>query len=588
MENKYLIFLTVCLLTLLLVDFNATILDSNNTRFYSHSSSEDNIKLLQDEIIQKHSEFDSINLDDLNDDPPNDNLSEEVHEFEKEFNSKLLQNMSRPPKLNPPPTSAPDPFQTPSFGHFTCPSVESLETVPKNCPEVPRYYALYNSSIMSVTPPRHPGPSEQMHALRDVLMATIQLRKKFAITRLTTHKHDELSKNAKVPMGVRVNLETLCQYVNLVPEPTGEIDTIVYMYKSEKLDNYIMGNFKKYLRDYSNGLYETDKTKKFYMTPFVNRMIPRSPTEDMVEFFRKNGINYSGGGSIILDHAIDWIYASTVEAIDRGGVYRAPSISPENTYAPNMKWSRARNRQIDLPLIKDVYRATGHPLFIQQLAQEFLQLHGITPYNFIGIHFRYNVRDFFGKDLNLGASGRKMDAQTTGNIMISLKYPPYFLKQVIQYANRELVGIGRKVFIASPYNIAEGFASAAGRNHFVKGYEFYTTKDSTAFLEAKRSGCEVIDTWFGEVMSEFEKEILIYAKAYFRSRPSNWSFNVQGHRTAHYETLEDDRYTYDLFKKDDGKIPSIEELKELEFVDDSWLQTADAGLHRNTTDITPR
>ena len=39
---------------------------------------------------------------------------------------------------------------------------------------------------------------------------------------------------------------------------------------------------------------------------------------------------------------------------------------------------------------------------------------------------------------------------------------------------------------------------------------------------------------------------------------------------------------YDLFKKDDGEMPSIEELDKLNF-GPSWLDEEDAGLHKNTT-----
>ena len=53
-----------------------------------------------------------------------------------------------------------------------------------------------------------------MHAIRDVILATIQLRKKFALTRVSTHKHDKLSNEIKVPLGLRVDLQTLCSYVN--------------------------------------------------------------------------------------------------------------------------------------------------------------------------------------------------------------------------------------------------------------------------------------------------------------------------------------------------------------------------------------
>ena len=83
--------------------------------------------------------------------------------------------------------------------------------------------------------------------------------------------------------------------------------------------------------------------------------------------------------------------------------------------------------------------------------------------------------------------------------------------------------------------------------------------------------------YFGDILSTFEKEILIYAKLFLRSRPSNWSFNVQGHRFARYEELPYDRYVFDIFKNKDGKLPSLSELKEIDWLDTWWEKTKKAN-----------
>merc|ERR1712110_1320234 len=152
-----------------------------------------------------------------------------------------------------------------------------------------------------------------------------------------------------------------------------------------------------------------------------------------------------------------------------------------------------------------------------------------------------------------GASGRKLDSTTTASIILALKYPPHFFQSIVNYAERVLPSDHQKaVLITSPFNIADEFHKV-GRDF--KGYKFFTTHDTMDFLTRHRQDCEAIDNWFGEVLSELEKELLIYAKAFFRARPSNWSFNVQGHRTAKFDTLDHDRYIYDLFKNEKGILP---------------------------------
>lgn len=112
---------------------------------------------------------------------------------------------------------------------FQCPSMESLNTVPLTCPKKPKYFPKYpKSSLMMTSCPRHPGPSEQNHGFRDVVIAAILLGKSVTLTKFTTHKMDRASYQVSVPTGLRFNLERLCQLVELNPEYSGKVSTVVH------------------------------------------------------------------------------------------------------------------------------------------------------------------------------------------------------------------------------------------------------------------------------------------------------------------------------------------------------------------------
>ena len=61
--------------------------------------------------------------------------------------------------------------------------------------------------------------------------------------------------------------------------------------------------------------------------------------------------------------------------------------------------------------------------------------------------------------------------------------------------------------------------------------------------------CAIIDKIFGDILSTLEKEIMVRSLVFFRVRPSNWSFNVQGQRFAIYgnENIMHDRVIFDIF-----------------------------------------
>ena len=43
----------------------------------------------------------------------------------------------------------------------------------------------------------------------------------------------------------------------------------------------------------------------------------------------------------------------------------------------------------------------------------------------------------------------------------------------------------------------------------------------------KELNCKLLADYLGDILSTFEKELMIRAFAFYRARPSNWSFNVQ-------------------------------------------------------------
>ena len=79
----------------------------------------------------------------------------------------------------------------------------------------------------------------------------------------------------------------------------------------------------------------------------------------------------------------------------------------------------------------------------------------------------------------------------------------------------------------------------------------FTSLDTEQFLRENSQDCDVIQRFFGDVLSTLEKDILSWGKVFFRTRPSNWSFNLQGRRMARYEweLIKEDRPIYGLFPK---------------------------------------
>ena len=301
-----------------------------------------------------------------------------------------------------------------------------------------------------------------------------------------------------------------------------------------------------------------------------------------------------------------WIWKQMYKMIDEGGAYRMKAPIVASSRAPKFDEERARAElHSDYSLVRELYRQTPHPKFIINLSKKFIQEYISTSKDastkFIGIHWRFNV-DFLGKSavhpeqylaekttaeneaLLQQVKALQVKGQDITNDLLhgkkgipewvrveihkSLKNPGYFIEKLLRHIEtvipeRELydghingtessLSSTLTIFISSPQNIAQyfedlmktPFKTPSGR--IVK---IITSNDTLKFFNQQAKQCQIFEDYKGDILSTFEKEILINSFSFYRARPSNWSFNVQGQRFGKLdeEKLKYDRVIYDVF-----------------------------------------
>ena len=263
-----------------------------------------------------------------------------------------------------------------------------------------------------------------------------------------------------------------------------------------------------------------------------------------------------------------------MKLIDAGGAYRFKNPVFAASEPPNFNLDEAQwIYNFDLELLRDSYRATTHPEFIRNIAEAFVR-EKFGDDNFVSIHFRFNQDDFFSPKLfermpenindwtgaddeNLIKGLRRLDISVAKPLFLSLRDPSYFIERLMKFLDRSSqegarINKNTTIYIASPTNLAERFEKAADkhRDSNKDSHRLLTSIEVKAFLQSYRKSCWVVDTYFGDVLSTLEKEIIVMSRIFYRARPSNWSFNVQGHRMARYEYdyVKYDRVLFDIFK----------------------------------------
>ena len=502
----------------------------------------------------------------------------------------------------------------------------------------PKYQKTHNSSFYPIWAPnkgpfntKNLGPSEQMQGLKHIFMLTAILGKSLYMSNFSIHRSDESSKFHAVPFGVRVDVENLCGYLKIEEEPLGderffetELDDIILfsdlnLKKEEGPDKgyFINDTIKEYLHKYTSKPH-TVKLKKpklinENMEKFKEKIYehyPKSRKENITAAFERRGLLDAESKSpkiIGISHSFNYIFGKTYKLIDDGGayVYREDhnSINGESK-PPNMTVLEAKEElNMDWNLVADSYLATAHPKFIKFLAEKFLESIGVVRngnenedftvnssnmvYDFTGIHFRFNPGDFFLSDFMKTkpelTRQKGLDLGTVKNLQKSLKNSTYFYEKLYDFLNltrREHANddspfrIPHFVYIASPINISKKFKSKAEK---YKKLSIFTTLDLINFLEPFSNNCQILKNYFGDILSTIEKEIMILSKLFLRSRPSSWSFNVQGHRNFKLgpELVKYDRVVFDvfgIFEKWAVGEGSLKIVREQKFISDQDLR----------------
>ena len=233
-------------------------------------------------------------------------------------------------------------------GEFQCPTFNDLDTIPQNCKKIePKYEAAYRSSLYAIYPPRNPGPSEQTHGIKDVIMAAIELRKSLMLSNFTTHGHDFQSSLKIVPFGARVDVEQLCKLITLTTpaEVNTTLTAIVTISNrgeplAERLLTWEQTTITAYIKDYSKMrvLADFSKIQNYTMPARMFSNFPEDDNKNLKKFFQDSGMAYHEPEIIGMAHPYNWIYGEYYQLIDAGGAYRGRrlgSVEAPN-HAPNL------------------------------------------------------------------------------------------------------------------------------------------------------------------------------------------------------------------------------------------------------------
>ena len=518
-------------------------------------------------------------------------------------------HVKKPPKSDPAETE-------------TCPEISKLLKVPKSCPKKPIFNAHYNSSLFPLYVPVGPGPSAQTNGFRHVILAAIYLQKSIIFSYFTKHRTDKLSKTAKIPLGLRIDIGKLCELVDLksdhdhlVSDENYVINRTIEIFEPKHPDNASRNSLLLYIRSFTNlfkGKSTAIEKKPKYKYKFkvksqadrekerlerdkkaeelAKRYIPlagysfdmlpekenpenTTNTKSITQFFKSKNLRYNEQKIIGIGHPHIWLFNHFFKIIDEGGIYHAEKNPVYGrSEAPEYDSESARELlRSDYNLVKKLFKYTPHPEFIRNLAREFIGEYSPGEGIDIGVHWRFNNDDFL-----IGSYPKNMDKIVKFNNTIHPSFksrygisrefirefyrttenPVNFLEKLIKNVETHWPGItsteqdqnlvqNRTIFIASPTSVAQKF-SKIGK--IFKNFKIITGLDTFKFLKAKSESCEMIDQYFGDILSTFEKEILIHVKSFYRSRPSNWSFNVQAGRFASGIDLSHDRVIFDVFK----------------------------------------
>lgn len=542
-------------------------------------------------------------------------------------------------------------WQLKSYPKFTCPSFEQLTSIPASCSTfTPKHHTSKSAYFIPIHPSIRPGPSTQTSAFRHIVLTSIYLQRSIITTFFTKHQRTDTSadrsdiENNRVPFGARIDLESLCQFIhidsdynlndhflkNLKQQDAYDTNLIVHgkegkrkhMQKGKIMTNKDLDDPKiklerDYVQFYTNlpnseaRHFEDDGREhlRFYGQSWDMR-VDEDHYMHVSNLFGKDRLGNTEKYPIIgIASAHMWIY-NISSIIDAGGAYRNINPIEANGHAPEFTDEEAyKIFHNDVPIVRDLYKYTGHPIFIKNLVRDFIKEHldpefdpeNFLAANFIGMHWRYNFADFIPinkyveskEDQNSNAflqnfagellatpdhpfwkRGVKHINSMMKSMMETLVEPNGFITKFLGHLEQNLakspsikgINLAKNsdsaqdneiihIYIASPGNVAEIFKNQIKFTdpvnkilvHNSQKYKILFSEVAQIYLEKLKPSCPILNQHFDEIFSTFEKELMIQSFGFYRARPSNWSFNVQGARYSKYDRLIFDRTVYDIF-----------------------------------------
>ena len=213
----------------------------------------------------------------------------------------------------------------------------------------------------------------------------------------------------------------------------------------------------------------------------------------------------------------------------RVGLYKQSPLSLNQTEASHIE-TVPDNR-----LFSAVFDAIRRPPCITAAALDYVQK-TLEHRKYIGVHWRYNKRDWLGQCDKKSTPKRR---QEVCNNIRSIK--PVHVAEAIISEMQKILNIGSvtetiiPIYIAVPPSLnafKEGIYEELSRLNFSKAIKKPAT-NLTSFLRANYQQCWEDAGWkiFDEIESFCEMEIMVHSTWFFYSDISSWSSNIRPWRT---------------------------------------------------------
>ncbi|CAG5109954.1 Oidioi.mRNA.OKI2018_I69.chr2.g4420.t1.cds [Oikopleura dioica] len=216
----------------------------------------------------------------------------------------------------------------------------------------------------------------------------------------------------------------------------------------------------------------------------------------------------------------------------------------------------------DKELMKDIMKATGRPLHIEEVVQEFVKNAIGGDETYVSMHWRYNAGDWWHggcdiKDGHYKAAKRNGDGEDKiPEICRKLTYmrdPRNFAMQVNEFLTKTWANVNNEkgriipniiktMYIATPpseLDLMERMREELKKIN--PELKIFVQTDIEPFIRKyyKNAGCSELDDRFWEILSMAEQEVCLQSSVFLHSAGSSWSKNTNIERSIHDYPVRD-------------------------------------------------